>query len=145
MFVPVDGPASMPVRSRRKCIAAIEAATDLEALKAVRLAHAGDRSPLALANREIGALPPSAKAEAGKRVGQAIETGFDEAMSAIIDANVTTFIAALVMFFLGSGPVKGFAVTLTIGLVTSVFTAIYLTRLMIAVWYDRTRPKQLIL
>ena len=81
----------------------------------------------------------------GKRVGQAIETGFDEAMSAIIDANVTTFIAALVMFFLGSGPVKGFAVTLTIGLVTSVFTAIYLTRLMIAVWYDRTRPKQLIL
>lgn len=52
-------------------LAAIEAATDLEALKAVRLAHAGDRSPLALANREIGALPPSAKAEAGKRVGQA--------------------------------------------------------------------------
>ena len=49
----------------------IEAAGDLETLKAVRLAHAGDRSPLALANREIGALPPAAKAEAGKRVGEA--------------------------------------------------------------------------
>ncbi|QQS00957.1 MAG: phenylalanine--tRNA ligase subunit alpha [Austwickia sp.] len=52
-------------------LAAIAAAADLDALKAVRQAHAGDKSPLALANREIGALPPSAKAEAGKRVGQA--------------------------------------------------------------------------
>lgn len=52
-------------------LSAIEAATDLDELKAVRLAHAGDRSPLALANREIGALPPSAKAEAGARVGKA--------------------------------------------------------------------------
>ena len=52
-------------------LAAIAAASDLDALKEVRLAHAGDRSPLALANREIGALPPQAKAEAGKRVGQA--------------------------------------------------------------------------
>ena len=52
-------------------LAAISAAADLAALKDVRLAHAGDRSPLALANREIGALPPAAKAEAGKRVGQA--------------------------------------------------------------------------
>jgi len=52
-------------------LAAIAAAPDLDGLKAVRLAHAGDRSPLALANREIGALPPAAKAEAGKRVGEA--------------------------------------------------------------------------
>ena len=52
-------------------LSAIAAAADLDELKAVRLAHAGDRSPLALANREIGALPPQAKAEAGKRVGQA--------------------------------------------------------------------------
>ena len=81
----------------------------------------------------------------GKRPGPAIDVGFREAMSAIIDANATTFIAGLVMFFLGSGPVKGFAVTLTIGLITSVFTAIYLTRLMIVVWYERRRPKQLIL
>ncbi|MWL59903.1 phenylalanine--tRNA ligase subunit alpha, partial [Escherichia coli] len=52
-------------------LAAIAAASSLEELKEVRTAHAGDKSPLALANREIGALPPSAKAEAGKRVGQA--------------------------------------------------------------------------
>ncbi|UXU74525.1 MULTISPECIES: protein translocase subunit SecD [unclassified Paracoccus (in: a-proteobacteria)] len=82
---------------------------------------------------------------AGKRVVKAIDDGFNEAMSAIIDANVTTFIAAMVMFFLGSGPVKGFAVTLTIGLVTSVFTAIYLTRLLIVFWLEWRKPKQLIL
>ena len=58
-------------RFRDEALAAIAAASDLEALRAVRLAHAGDRSPLALANREIGALPPQAKAEAGRRVGQA--------------------------------------------------------------------------
>ena len=54
-----------------EALAAVAAASDLDALKEVRLAHAGDRSPLALANREIGALPPQAKAEAGKRIGQA--------------------------------------------------------------------------
>ncbi|HVQ19325.1 MAG TPA: phenylalanine--tRNA ligase subunit alpha [Actinomycetes bacterium] len=58
-------------RARDEAIAAIAAATSLEVLKAARIAHAGDRSPLALANREIGALPPQAKADAGKRVGQA--------------------------------------------------------------------------
>lgn len=57
--------------ARDAALAAIAAAADLDALKAVRLEHAGDRSPLALANREIGALPPAAKAEAGKRVGMA--------------------------------------------------------------------------
>ena len=81
----------------------------------------------------------------GKRVALAVGNGFQEAMSAIIDANVTTFIAGLVMFVIGSGAVKGFAVTLTIGLVTSVFTAIYLTRLMIVVWYEWRKPKQLVL
>ena len=82
---------------------------------------------------------------AGKRVLKAIDDGFNEAMSAIIDANVTSFIAAMVMFFLGSGPVKGFAVTLTIGLVTSVFTAIYLTRLMILFWLEWRKPARLVL
>jgi len=57
--------------ARDAALAAVRAAADLDALKAVRVAHAGDRSPLALANREIGALPPAAKAEAGKRVGAA--------------------------------------------------------------------------
>lgn len=82
---------------------------------------------------------------AGKRVIKAIDDGFSEAMSAIIDANVTTFISAMVMFFLGSGPVKGFAVTLTIGIATSVFTAIFLTRLMIVLWLEWRKPKQLVL
>lgn len=82
---------------------------------------------------------------AKKKVVRAIDDGFSEAMSAIIDANVTTFIAAAVMFFLGSGPVKGFAVTMTIGLITSVFTAIFLTRLMIIWWLERRKPKELIL
>ncbi len=82
---------------------------------------------------------------AGKRVIKAIDDGFSEAMSAIIDANVTTFIAAAVMFFLGSGPVKGFAVTLTIGLVTSVFTAIFLTRLLIVFWVEWRKPRELVL
>ena len=60
------------VRSMRdEAVAAIEAAADLDALKEVRLAHAGDRSPLALANREIGALPPQARKDAGQRIGQA--------------------------------------------------------------------------
>jgi phenylalanyl-tRNA synthetase alpha chain len=58
-------------RVRDEAVAAIEAAADLDALRAVRTAHSGDRSPLALANREIGALPPKARAEAGKRVGAA--------------------------------------------------------------------------
>ncbi|MBC9248205.1 protein translocase subunit SecD [Paracoccus sp. 11-3] len=82
---------------------------------------------------------------AGKKVVRAIGDGFSEAMSAIIDANVTTFIAAAVMFFMGSGPVKGFAVTMTIGLVTSVFTAIFLTRLMIVWWIERRKPQELVL
>ncbi|MDF3606040.1 protein translocase subunit SecD [Paracoccus sp. DMF-8] len=81
----------------------------------------------------------------GANVVRAVDTGFREAMSAIIDANLTSFIAAMVMFFLGSGPVKGFAVTFTIGLVTSVFTAIYFTRLMIVFWIEWRKPKELVL
>ena len=78
-----------------------------------------------------------------KGVARAIETGYERAFSAIIDANVTTFIAALILFAMGSGPVKGFAVTLGIGIVTSVFTAVMVTRLIVATWYDRARPKTL--
>ena len=78
-----------------------------------------------------------------KGAARAIELGYEKAMSAIIDANITTFITALILFFLGSGPVKGFAVTLVVGLVTSVFTAIYVTRVMVAAWFDRKRPKSI--
>ncbi|WP_326809114.1 phenylalanine--tRNA ligase subunit alpha [Streptomyces sp. NBC_01775] len=73
-YDPVEVEALKPEeidRAREAAVAAIAAAGDLEALREVKAAHAGDRSPLALANREIGALPPHAKAEAGKRVGQA--------------------------------------------------------------------------
>ncbi|MGL4279411.1 MAG: SecD/SecF family protein translocase subunit, partial [Albidovulum sp.] len=76
---------------------------------------------------------------------RAIELGYDRAMSAIVDANVTTFISAAILFFLGSGPVKGFAVTLVVGLVTSVFTAIYVTRLFIALWFHLRRPKTIVI
>ena len=72
---------------------------------------------------------------------RAIELGYERALSAILDANITTLIAAIILFALGSGPVRGFSVTLGIGIVTSVFTAIYLTRLMIVLWYSRRRPK----
>lgn len=76
-----------------------------------------------------------------KGPARAIELGYEKAMSAIIDANLTTVIAALILFFLGSGPVKGFAVTLMVGLITSVFTAIFVTRLFVVTWFARKRPK----
>ena len=77
----------------------------------------------------------------GRKPVRAIETGYEKAFSAIIDANVTTLLAAIVLYVMGSGPVKGFAVTLGIGIVTSVFTAVFLTRLMISLWYSWKRPK----
>ena len=61
-----------------------------------------------------------------------------------IDANVTTLITAAVLFFLGAGPVRGFAVTLAIGIITSVFTAINVTRLIVEVWYNWRKPKTLV-
>ncbi len=78
-----------------------------------------------------------------RSVTQAVETGYRQAFSAIIDANVTTLIAAVILFAIGSGPIKGFAVTLSIGLVTSVFTAVTLTRLMASEYLRRVRPKTL--
>lgn len=74
---------------------------------------------------------------------RAIELGYEKAMSAIVDANITTLIVAAILFVLGSGPVKGFAVTLTIGIVTSVFTALFVTRLITVMWFERRRPKQI--
>ncbi len=76
-----------------------------------------------------------------KGPARAIELGYDRALSAIIDANITTFIVATILFTLGSGPVRGFAITLGIGIMTSVFTAIYVTRLFIIFWFERRRPK----
>ena len=79
-----------------------------------------------------------------KTPARAIELGYERALSAIIDANVTTLITAMVLYFFGAGPVKGFAVTLGIGIITSVFTAIYVTRFMIEVWFNWRKPKTLI-
>ena len=80
---------------------------------------------------------------AGKRPAQVIDAGFDRALSAIVDANVTTLIVAIVMFFLGAGPIRGFAVTLGIGIITTLFSAVFVTRLIITIWFNRRRPKTL--
>jgi preprotein translocase subunit SecD len=73
----------------------------------------------------------------------AIDAGFTRALATILDSNITTFIAAAVLFFIGTGPVRGFAVTLGIGIITTVFTAFTLTRLMVAWWVRWVRPQQL--
>ncbi len=76
----------------------------------------------------------------GRKVFQAVELGYTEASRAIFDANVTNVIAAVLMFWFGSGPIKGFAVVLTIGIVTSVFTAVTVTRMFVAHWLRTKRP-----
>ena len=79
----------------------------------------------------------------GRRMIDAVETGYREAMRAIFDANVTHVISAAIMAYFGSGPVRGFAVVLLIGVVTSVFTAVYFTRMLVALWIRRARPRAL--
>lgn len=79
----------------------------------------------------------------GRSIRDAIESGFTIAWATIIDSNLTTLIAAGVLFYFGSGPVRGFAVTLAVGIVTSLFTSVTVTRLMITAWYNRFKPKAL--
>ncbi|MCF6321800.1 MAG: protein translocase subunit SecD [Rhizobiaceae bacterium] len=79
----------------------------------------------------------------GRSLIQAVDAGFRRALATIVDANITTLIAAAILFYLGSGPVKGFAVTLAIGIITTVFTAYTLTRLMVALWVKWKKPKDL--
>ena len=76
-----------------------------------------------------------------KGPARAIALGYEKALSAILDANITTFITAVILFAMGSGPVRGFAITLGLGIITSVFTAIFVTRLMVVIWFERRRPK----
>ncbi len=78
-----------------------------------------------------------------KGPARAIELGYEKALSSILDANVTTFITAAILFLAGSGPVRGFAITLALGIITSVFTALFVTRAIIAIWFSRKRPKEL--
>ena len=82
---------------------------------------------------------------AGRSVIQAIDTGFQKALATIVDANLTTLIAAVILFYLGSGPIRGFAVVLIIGLFTSVFTAVTLTRMWVADWLRKAKPKDILL
>jgi preprotein translocase subunit SecD len=79
----------------------------------------------------------------GRRVLDALETGYTEASTAIFDANITNTIAAALMLYFGSGPIRGFAVVLLIGIITSVFTAVNFTRMLVALWVRRARPKSL--
>ena len=76
----------------------------------------------------------------GRSPISAIDAGYGRALTTIIDSNITTLIAALLLYAMGSGPVRGFAVTLSIGILSSMFTAIMVTRLMVVTWLRRTRP-----
>jgi preprotein translocase subunit SecD len=79
----------------------------------------------------------------GRKVVQAVEVGYTEASRAIFDANITNVIAAVLLFLFGQGPVKGFAVVLVIGVITSVFTAVTITRMWVAGWLRKARPNDL--
>jgi preprotein translocase subunit SecD len=79
----------------------------------------------------------------GRKILDALETGYKEAQTAIFDANITNVIAAVIMYWFGSGPIRGFAVVLMIGIVTSVFTAVNVTRMLVALWARKARPREL--
>ncbi len=79
----------------------------------------------------------------GRTAMGSIETGFKAAFATVFDANVTTLIAAVVLFGVGSGPIRGFAVTLAVGIVTTLFTAFTMTRFFVAMWVKKNRPKEI--
>jgi protein-export membrane protein SecD len=79
----------------------------------------------------------------GRGPAIAIDAGFSRAMVTIVDANLTTILAAMILFQFGAGPVRGFAWTLSLGVVTSVFTAVLVTQILVALWFRVARPKTL--
>ena len=79
----------------------------------------------------------------GRTMLAAIDTGFRRAMATIIDANMTHLIASLILFQLGTGPIKGFAVALGVGIITSFFTAVMVTRMIVIIWLNTVRPRKL--
>ena len=83
------------------------------------------------------------EARLGRTPANALQAGYERALAAILDANITTFIAAAVLFMMGAGPVRGFAVTLGVGILTSVFTAFVFSRLLAVIWLRVTKPKAL--
>lgn len=81
----------------------------------------------------------------GRTTVKSVTAGFSQATTTIVDANMTTLFAVLFLYLLGSGPIKGFSVTLGLGVITSMFTAILVTRMMVSLWINFSRPKQLVL
>jgi preprotein translocase subunit SecD len=79
----------------------------------------------------------------GRSIISSLQAGFERAFGTILDSHVTTLVAGALMFWLGSGPVKGFAVTLSLGVITSLFSAILVTRLLIVTWLRRVKPKEI--
>jgi len=79
----------------------------------------------------------------GRSILSSLDAGFKRAFGTIVDSNVTMFVAAVILYFLGSGPVRGFAVSLGLGILTTIVTAVTMTRMMIAVWYRFARPTKL--
>lgn len=82
------------------------------------------------------------RAKMGRSMVQSFDSGFSRALATVVDANLTTLIVAAILFYMGTGPVRGFAVTLGIGIITTVFTAFTLTRWMVAFWIRRSRPSE---
>ena len=80
---------------------------------------------------------------AGRSIIQSLDAGFKRAFATIVDSNVTMFVAAAILYFLGAGPVRGFAVSMGLGILTSIVTAVTMTRMMIALWYRYKRPTKL--
>ena len=74
---------------------------------------------------------------------EAVKNGFEKALSTILDANITTLIAALLLFVFGSGPIKGFSITLSLGVLTSMFTAIMFTNFLIYFWFNFSNKKEI--
>jgi protein-export membrane protein SecD len=83
------------------------------------------------------------EAHLGRSVISALDAGFKRAFATIVDSNVTMFVAALILYLFGSGAVRGFAVSLGLGIMTSIITAVTMTRMMIGLWYHRGRPRKL--
>ena len=83
------------------------------------------------------------EAHMGRSIVSALDAGFKRAFATIVDSNVTMFVAAAILYFLGSGPVRGFAVSLALGILTSIVTAVTMTRMMITLWYRYKRPVRL--
>jgi SecD/SecF fusion protein len=83
------------------------------------------------------------ESHSGRSIISSLDAGFKRAFATIVDSNVTMFVAAAILYFLGSGPVRGFAVSLALGILTTIVTAVTMTRMMIALWYQFVRPTKL--